>query len=288
MNFRRISLLIIISIAYGSTGLSQTSRKQKPTAPPLALVKKDKSAYPKINNIEFLGPVEPDHLPSRSKPDHFVKPLKIPRVFSFPDDNCLHGYDMSHYQGDVQWSVVASDPLAGFIYLKATEGVKLIDSKYTYNISECRRVGLKVGSYHFFRAQFTAEEQFNNFMSVVETNKQDLIPLVDVEILPRNVSHTIFINRLRVFCELIEKNFGCKPMIYTGRNFYDKHLARTDINCSNYKFMIAAYMDDEPVLTNDDDYLIWQFTSTGHAEGVRGKVDISRFRGSHSLNEILY
>ena len=44
----------------------------------------------------------------------------------------------------------------------------------------------------------------------------------------------------------------------------------------------------EPVSKNNDDYIIWQYTATGCAKGVRGDVDISRFRGNHSLNEILY
>jgi lysozyme len=52
--------------------------------------------------------------------------------------------------------------------------------------------------------------------------------------------------------------------------------------------MIASYTLDEPVLKNNDDYIIWQFTATGSAKGVRGDVDISRFRGNHMLNEILY
>lgn len=287
MNHRSNYIYIItLLFLFFVTPVAAQQKSGKSILRPLSILKKEKKS--KKNEMIDLGPAEPDRMPSRTRPDHFLKPIRKPHIFFIPTTHELHGYDMSHYQGNVEWDIIGKDPLAGFIYLKATEGVALVDNKYEYNLNECHRVGLKVGSYHFFRAQLNPEEQFDNFMSVVDIKKQNLIPLVDVEVLPRNVPHYIFIQRLQTFCDLVEKAFGTKPMIYTGRNFYDKHLARTNICAANYKFMIAAYIVDEPVLTNDDDYLIWQFTGTGKANGIRGKVDISRFRGNHHLNEIMY
>ena len=52
--------------------------------------------------------------------------------------------------------------------------------------------------------------------------------------------------------------------------------------------MIASYSLDEPVLNNDADYVIWQYTATGVARGIEGNVDISRLRGDHTLDDILY
>lgn len=253
--------------------------------PPRVVQKKMKKGK---QGSEMFGPIEPDRLAPRCKPDRFIKPLHMPYVFDYPGVDFLHGYDMSHYQGNVDWDIISKDPLAGFVYLKATEGIALTDSKYQYNIEEARKRGLKVGSYHFFRAQLNPTEQYDLFMSVVDIHKQDLIPLVDVEVLPKRMPHSLFIQRLEIFCDLLEKAYGCKPMIYTGKNFYEKQLAHTSINARDYKFMIAAYVPEEPVLKTEDDYLIWQFTGSGTADGIRGKVDISRFRGGHKLNEILY
>lgn len=288
MIYKHRYLLIVFSIFVMEAMPVAAQKSGKSILRPLSLLKKEKFKQASAEDFELLGPAEPDKMPTRCKPDNFLKPLRKPHLISIDTDNFLHGYDMSHYQGNVQWDIIAKDPLAGFIYLKATEGVGLVDSKYEYNLNECRRVGLKVGSYHFFRAQLSAQEQYDNFISVIDPKKQDLIPLIDVEVLPRSVSHSLFIQRLQAFCDMVEKAFGCKPMIYTGKNFYEKHLAHTSVSSGKYKFMIAAYMDDEPVLRNGDDYLIWQFTSSGQANGIRGKVDISRFRGSHNIAEILY
>ncbi len=285
--YNRIIFISLLGLfVFSDTTLWAQAKQKKVQTPPLAVLKKSRNA--KSQYSEILGPVEPDRLPPRCKPDRIIKPVHIPYLFNYPAMDFLHGYDMSHYQGMVDWDIIAKDPLAGFIYLKATEGVALTDSKYNRNLEEARRCGLKVGSYHFFRAQLNPTEQYDLFMSTIDIKKQDLIPLVDVEVLPRRVSHSLFIKRLEIFCELLEKAFGCKPMIYTGKNFYEKHLAHTSINARDYKFMIAAYVDEEPVLKNEDDYLIWQFTGSGTANGIRGKVDISRFRGNHKLNEILY
>lgn len=285
-SFRKILGLSII-LSFFNTGVTVNAQKTagKENRTPMAVLKKQRKIK---QNSEILGPVEPDRIAPRCKPDRFIKPLRMPYVFDYPGVEFLHGYDMSHYQGNVDWDIISKDPLAGFIYLKATEGVALTDSKYQYNIEEARKRGLKVGSYHFFRAQLNPTEQYDLFMSVVDMKKQDLIPLVDVEVLPKRMPHSLFIQRLEIFCELLEKAYGCKPMIYTGKNFYEKQLAHTSINARDYKFMIAAYVVDEPVLKTEDDYLIWQFTGSGTAAGIRGKVDISRFRGNHKLSEIMY
>ena len=120
----------------------------------------------------------------------------------------------------------------------------------------------------------------------MDYKKQDLLPIIDVEVHPRSVSLSTFYSRLERMLELVTKKIGRRPIIYTGKNFYNKYFANGRFK--DYPFMIAAYTMDEPVLKNNDDYIIWQYTATGRAKGVRGDVDISRFRGNHSLNEILY
>ena len=52
--------------------------------------------------------------------------------------------------------------------------------------------------------------------------------------------------------------------------------------------MIAMYTDEEPVLADDRDITMWQYTGKGRLTGVKGYVDKSRFMGSHSLREIRY
>lgn len=229
---------------------------------------------------------QPDEIAHKAKPDAHPRPLPMPQ-FGGQGDSQMHGFDFSHYQGRINWNQVATDPNAGYIYLKATEGGALVDDTYRYNFSEAKRVGLKVGSYHFFRATVSAKEQFELFASTVNARSQDLLPLIDVETVGKGVTVYVFHERLEQFLNMVEKEYGTKPLIYTGRNFYERYFYNSRFR-GKYKFMIAAYAADQPVLPENDDYLIWQFTASGSARGVRGKVDVSRFVGTHTLREIMY
>ena len=95
-------------------------------------------------------------------------------------------------------------------------------------------------------------------------------------------------SRLQEFLKLVTEEYGRRPVIYTGRNFYNKYFAEFDF----YKpdlFRIAMYnTDEQPELINGEDYVIWQYSSKGRINGIRGDVDQCRFVGRHTLSEILY
>lgn len=201
--------------------------------------------------------------------------------------NHTHGIDVSHYQGRIDWQAVARSGSAGYVYLKATESNTLVDDTYQYNLTEARRHGLKVGSYHFFRPGVNAAAQYENFRRTVDRKKQDLLPLIDVEV-TGGVAVATLHTRLQEFLSLVTKEYGRRPIIYTGKNFYNKYFAPYP-NFKGYLFMIAQYTpQEEPYLNGGDDYIIWQYTGHGRVNGIRGDVDQSRFVGRHTLSEILY
>jgi len=234
--------------------------------------------------------IEPDPICKRAKPDSHPRHHEAPSIAYFGGGGGgphLEGFDVSHYQGKIDWTSLATDPRAGFVYLKMTEGGNIVDNTYQHNLSEARRVGMKVGSYHFFRANTSAREQFQNFKSVFDPRKQDLLPVVDVEVMPGGISKSRFDACLEDFLEMIEKEYGRKALIYTGKNFYNKHFHGTKFT-RNYRFWIATYADDQPILDSNDDYLIWQYTAKGKARGIKGYVDTNRFVGRHVIGEIRY
>lgn len=251
-----------------------------------AEAKKDKTKK-KVELAAFN--YEPDPICKRAKPDSHPRHHEPPTLAYFGGGGGPHleGFDISHYQGHIDWSLLSTDPHAGFIYLKMTEGGNIVDNTYQYNISEARRAGVKVGSYHFFRANTSAREQFENFKSVFDPRKQDLLPVIDVEVMPGGISKSRFDACLEELLMLIEKEYGRKAVIYTGKNFYNKHFHGTKFT-RTYKFWIAAYADDQPVLDSNDDYLIWQYSAKGKARGIKGYVDTNRFVGRHVIGEIRY
>ena len=216
------------------------------------------------------------------------------RLLSDPDynpflqceDTCshVHGIDLSHYQGEVFWETVGENTKMAYVYLKATEGGDRIDAQYERNIELAHRHGLKVGSYHFFRPKTPLITQLENFMTQCRPGEQDLIPMIDVET-TGGLPTEEFCDSLLTFLSLIEQAYHQQPLIYTFRNFYNRHLVG---KINDYKLMIAMYTDEEPVLADERDITMWQYTSHGRIVGIRGSVDKSRFMGNHGLREIRF
>ena len=252
----------------------------------------------KREQASALPLIEPDPINRKSKPDsspRMVQDISLKggggggqqarRTRSSYNGQFPQGIDVSHHQGYINWSEVARNREIQFVYLKASEGSNYIDDTYLSNLREARRNGLKVGPYHFFRPNVDADAQFRNMMSVVNPRQIDLIPMIDVEV-QGSVSPATFHARLERLLQLCEREFGKKPIIYTGKNFYNKHMHGG--RYSRYKFWIAAYSFEEPMLYDDDDYLIWQYTGQGSLRGIRGSVDLNRFVGNHNVKEIQY
>lgn len=217
-------------------------------------------------------------------------PQRPPTIHENPyvmcEDTCghVHGIDMSHYQGEVFWETVGDNSRMAYVYLKATEGGDRIDSRYEENIELAHRYGLKVGSYHFFRPKTDLVKQMANFRTQCLPGEQDLIPMLDVES-TGGLDSEEFCDSLFRFLDMMEATYHQKPLIYTGRNFYNKHLVG---KIDDYLLMIAMYTDEEPVLADDRDICLWQYTAKGRINGVIGYVDKSRFMGSHGLRELKY
>ena len=193
------------------------------------------------------------------------------------------GIDVSHYQGRIDWDEVATNNSISYAYLKATEGAALVDDTYRRNLTEARRVGLSVGSYHFYRPNVDWRKQFDNLTSVVRPEEQDLVPIIDIEH-RGSVSEATFIADLRAFVEKVTEYYGRRPLLYTYHNFYNRYLTGL---FTDYHFMIARYRSDSPILSDGKDYIMWQYTQTGSVPGIHGHVDRSRIMGNFSLGHVM-
>lgn len=202
------------------------------------------------------------------------------------EDTCrhIHGIDLSHYQGEVFWEAVGDNSKMAYVYLKATEGETRIDPTYKKNIELAHRYGLKVGSYHFFRPKADLQLQLENFMSQCRPGDQDLIPMIDIET-TGGLNSEEFCDSLFKFLKSVETEYHQKPLLYTGTNFYNKHLCG---KLDDYKLMIAQYSSKTPKLSDGRDYDMWQYTAKGRINGINTYVDKSRFMGRHSMREIRF
>ena len=221
---------------------------------------------------------------ARLRPVDIHQDDQLPLVLC--EDTCehIHGIDLSHYQGQVFWETVGENTKLAYVYLKATEGGDRIDERYERNIELAHRYGLKVGSYHFFRPKTPLDKQLENFTTQCLPGEQDLIPMIDVET-TGGLSTEEFCDSLMTFLTMVEDAYRQKPLVYTFRNFYNRHLIG---KLNDYHLMVAMYTEEEPVLADERDITLWQYTGKGRIIGINGYVDKSRFMGRHGLREIRF
>lgn len=186
------------------------------------------------------------------------------------------GIDVSRFQDTIRWKQVAKNKNIKFVYVKASEGASIRDPMYRYNMSKAREAGLLVGSYHVYSSRTTAYDQFKNFKKVVGKTKQDLIPVLDIEAVH---CHKLYMKRVDKLLELMEAEYGVKPMIYTSEKLYKTHFNTK--RYQKYHYFIANYKK-EPSMA----YTVWQYTQHGKQKGIAGYVDFSRFNKKYSVKTI--
>lgn len=178
--------------------------------------------------------------------------------------------DISRHQGHINWKKVASDDRIKYVYIKGTEGGTYQDPNYEYNLKNARKRGLKVGTYHFFRTSSSVWLQFLNIMTHTPRKKQDLVPVIDVEEC-KNWNREQLRDSLSLLARLIEREYGKKPIIYSGQNFYNLYLSQ---KFEYYPLWIARYGAAPPNINVAP--VIWQFTQRGRVKGISTYVDLNR------------
>jgi len=198
-------------------------------------------------------------------------------------DAKYNGIDISSHQGYIDWAKVSSDKDINFVYIKATEGATYHSPHYPHNITQARRHGLLVGSYHYLTSSSSIDEQFNNFSKYALKSAQDLIPMLDVEV-RGEWSRSQLIDSVNKFCHLVENLYGVQPMIYSTMGFYNKNLAPS---FNKHLLYIGRYSNEEPEINWEGEYTIWQYSETGIIPGIDAYVDLCRFHKDNWLEDIL-
>lgn len=277
--FYILVLLIAVMTAGDVLGAKPKKQQRRTRAKSSKVVKKKAKTKASKKKTKVVRPVTKTALDPRLNDPDYDPYLQC-------EDTCghIHGIDLSRYQGDVFWETVGENTKMAYVYLKATEGGDRIDPKFERNINLAHRHGLKVGSYHFFRPQTPLQKQLDNFTAQCLPGEQDLIPMIDVETLG-GLKVDQFCDSLLTFLHMVEGAYRQKPLVYTFRNFYNWHLVG---KLDNYQLMIALYLEEEPVLADERDITMWQYTGKGRIVGINGYVDKSRFLGKHGLREIRF
>ena len=191
----------------------------------------------------------------------------------------VHGIDISHYQGDIDWKVLLqnkeTDYPIHFVFMKATEGGDHGDDTFQNNFEQARRYGFIRGAYHFFQPKTDASKQADFFIRTVKLSAGDLPPVLDVESTGKRSAKDLRAS-LKVWLNRIEKHYGVKPILYTSYKFKTRYL--NDAAFDEYPYWIAHYYVDS--VKYEGKWHFWQHTDVGSVPGIEKEVDLNVFNGS--------
>ena len=184
----------------------------------------------------------------------------------------VHGIDVSHYQGNIDWEKISQTKLYSFAYIKATESHDFVDNQFKTNWDNARQNNIIVGAYHFFTMRSSGFSQANYFISKVPNEIDSLPPAIDVEL-------NYHIDPKRVRSEL-------NDLITTLNDYYLKQPI-IYANYDTYNLYLKGYFDPQQIWIRDTDklpsldenWLFWQHTDQGRVLGIEGYVDKNVFNG---------
>ena len=198
----------------------------------------------------------------------------------------MHGIDVSHYQGDINWKMLKQTRQGKFpvefIFMKATEGGDFSDDRFVANFDSAKVHGFIRGAYHFYNPKTDADKQADFFIRSVKLEPGALPPVLDIEMKSKDVKKLQ--QDLKIWLRKVENHYGVKPIIYASYKFKTKYLNDSIFN--TYPYWIAHYYVDS--VRYQGEWKFWQHTDVGTLPGIDEKVDLNVFNGSFSeLKNIL-
>jgi lysozyme len=179
----------------------------------------------------------------------------------------IQGIDVSHYQGDIDWSKTGKS----FAICKATQGLTLVDPTFSHNVYEAQCAGLEVGAYHYFNPKLKARDQADFFVSKL---KHGMFLALDAE--GEGWDAKTAADDIGVFMTFVKISYGKYPLLYFNDSFYQQFLRTFPIK--QYNWWIASYGAKLPAVWSSAKF--WQYTEKGTCPGVKGFVDLDVFNGT--------
>ena len=192
----------------------------------------------------------------------------------------IPGIDVSAYQGDVNWNMVAASGIEFALIRVGYRGYgtgKIVEDTYARdNLRDANLAGLKVGAYFFSQAlnEQEVEEEVAFLLDIIKDYEITMPVVFDWEYV-NDTARTADMDPRTLtdlnlyYCELMEAA-GYQPMIY-----FNSHQARTLLylyELEEYPFWLAYYNNR---MNYPHRFEMWQYTCTGRVPGIKGDVDIN-------------
>ena len=198
----------------------------------------------------------------------------------------LKGIDISKWQAGINLSALGNQ--VDFVICKATEGVGYTDKNCDGFYQEAKRLGKKLGVYHFARPDLgnSAVEEADYFIKETKGYHKEAILILDWEPQGNSIANTGW---AKGWLDRVYEKTGVKPLIYMSASVvraYDW----SKVVAGDYGLWIANYGSNngtaqKGVFNNYplrywSFYALWQYTSKGRLSGYNGNLDLNYFSGN--------
>jgi lysozyme len=194
-----------------------------------------------------------------------------------PSPYPVRGVDVSHYDGDIAWAKLRTSGLA-FVFIKATDGVDIVDDKFAQNWAGASQAGLAKGAYHFYDFCESGGAQADLFTKTVPADATTLPPTIDLEQSKecrKMPAKAAFRKSLAAFVAKVRAKYHRDPLLYINDSIYAKYFAGEN---DSYKIWIADVRHTTPDLPTS--WAFWQYGWHGHVDGIDNEVDLDAFAGT--------
>lgn len=192
------------------------------------------------------------------------------------------GIDVSKFQSSINWKKVKNAGINFAIircgYRGYGSGVLVEDPMFASHISGAKAAGLRVGVYFFSQAISEAEAVEEASMAVKLARRYGInMPIaIDSEYAAGGRGRADGLSKSErtkitiAFCNTVA-NSGYTPMVYASKSWFGEHLSVSSFPGS-YRIWVAHYAAK---CGYSGRYDIWQNTSKGSVDGVKGNVDMN-------------
>lgn len=244
-------------------------------------------------------------------PFRFPNDVAVNTALNKPREDSLFGVDISHYTSSAFPIEQLSMRKILFLYMKATQGTGLLDSKFANFWSRAGKLphGSQVhrGAYHFLTsgdphvpAAAWGQAQAATFIKVIKANggllPTDMPPVVDLEWDKatkdgpdrwKSRKPAEIIAMVQAYLTVVAAELHRTPMIYTAQSWWHERIgSETQFAAfSAYPLWLADYSkssraSEVPTTINDARWTLWQFTEAATmAMGFSGAFDANIFKG---------
>ncbi|HEX2696404.1 MAG TPA: GH25 family lysozyme [Anaerolineales bacterium] len=200
------------------------------------------------------------------------------------------GIDVSYWQAGIDWPKVRATGQR-FSLVKATDGETYTDPTFEANWLGAKTTGLLRGAYCYFHPSQDPKKQADRFISVVKATNDngELPPALDLEV-SEGISRDKIILKAKAWLDQVEQAFGRKPFIYSAVSFLETNFSEPGGGppawVKDYPLWLAwypyQYTPGMNLLMPQGwfKWTVWQYSKTGHLNGINDKVDFDVFNGT--------